>query len=89
MHTLESRRARLRALVPLAAGVVLAPLGLLWALQGAGVVHLRPILCISHCEPVTQSDGWLLAGAVTCALGLALGARGARRLGARGARRRR
>jgi hypothetical protein len=74
------RRTEMRRLVPGLIGVVLAPLGLLWTLQGAGVVQMRPILCVAHCEPVTRSDAWLLVGAVTCAAGVALAARGARRL---------
>jgi hypothetical protein len=61
-------------------GAVLALLGLFWALQGAGAIHMRPILCASHCEPVTSSNTWLLAGAIACAAGIAIAARGAHQM---------
>lgn len=56
----------------LVVGVALALLGLLWFLQGAGVVHVRPILCVSDCKPVEKSVGWLIAGVVACMAGIAI-----------------
>lgn len=53
-------------------GVALALLGGLWFLQGAGAVHVRPILCATNCKPVEQSVGWLIAGAVACVAGIAI-----------------
>ena len=51
-------------------GVGLALVGLLWFLQGADVVHLRPILCFAECEPlVGGSVGWLIAGVVVMLAG--------------------
>jgi hypothetical protein len=66
--------------VLLVVGVVLALLGLLWFLQGAGVLHVRPILCVSNCKPVTKSAGWLVAGVVVSGAGIALAGAGAKRL---------
>jgi hypothetical protein len=54
-------------------GVVLMLLGLLWLLQGADTVHVRPILCVANCKPVTGgSVGWLTAGIVALLVGLLL-----------------
>ena len=39
-------------------------LGLLWLLQGADVLHVRPILCLANCKPLeARSLGWMTAGA--------------------------
>ena len=55
------------------AGVVLACLGLLWTLQGAGLVHIRPILCVSDCTPITRfTAAWLVTGLVSVLVGLGL-----------------
>lgn len=70
-----TRRTSMRRLISVLIGVVVALLGLFWTLQGAGVVHVRPILCVSHCKPVTKSNTWLLVGAITCAAGGAIAAR--------------
>ena len=52
---------------------MLAPLGLLWVLQGADVVRIEPIGCIANCEPITGgSPGWLAVGTVTLIGGLFL-----------------
>lgn len=61
-------------------GAVLAPLGLLWTLQGADVVRIEPIGCVANCEPITGgSVPWLLAGLVTLVGGLWLLRLGTRR----------
>jgi hypothetical protein len=45
--------------------VIAALLGLMWLLQGLGVVHLRPILCFADCEPIqSTSPTWTAIGAV-------------------------
>ncbi|MER7334062.1 MULTISPECIES: hypothetical protein [unclassified Micromonospora] len=55
------------------AGVALILLGLLWILQGADLIRIRPILCVADCQPVTGgSPGWLAAGVVTVIAGLAV-----------------
>jgi hypothetical protein len=54
-------------------GIVFALLGLLWFLQGTGIVYLRPILCFANCEPVTEpSLTWTIVGAIAFLLGLFL-----------------
>jgi uncharacterized membrane protein SirB2 len=60
-----------RHIVLVVVGVVLVLLGGLWLLQGANVVHVRPILCVTNCKPITGgSAGWLVAGIVGVLLGL-------------------
>ena len=52
-------------------GVVTALLGLLWFLQGAEIIHLNPILCVSNCEPLTgKSLLWQIVGAATFLAGI-------------------
>jgi hypothetical protein len=52
------------------AGALAAALGGLWLLQGLGIVHLRPILCLTACEAVQgRSAGWAIAGAALLLLG--------------------
>lgn len=51
-------------------GVIALALGLLWLLQGLGLVHLRPILCVADCEAIQgRSTTWAIVGFVTAALG--------------------
>jgi hypothetical protein len=70
-----------RTVTSLVAGVILMLLGVLWVLQGADAVHLRPILCVANCKPVTGgSVAWLTAGVVAFLVGLLLVVVGARRL---------
>jgi hypothetical protein len=52
-------------------GVVSIFLGLLWFLQGADLIHIRPILCVADCRPLEgRSIGWMMAGALFLVLGL-------------------
>ena len=54
------------------AGMLIA-LGALWSLQGAGVVHVKPIMCVADCTELQgASVQWLATGIGTIALGLAL-----------------
>jgi len=54
-------------------GLVLAMLGLLWFLQGTGLVRLCPVLCFADCECVEGGSlFWAVAGAVTFAIGAIL-----------------
>jgi hypothetical protein len=51
-------------------GLAVMVLGALWFLQGAGVVHVEPVACVSSCGPVTGSrPAWQVAGAVAVAIG--------------------
>ena len=54
-------------------GVILVPLGVLWFLQGSDVVHIKPILCFTDCEPVVgRSPTWQINGVLSCVLGAGL-----------------
>lgn len=56
--------------VALASGVVLAPLGGLWLLQGLGIVRLQPILCFADCSTIQgPSFIWAAVGVVSLAAG--------------------
>jgi hypothetical protein len=47
----------------LVAGVISMLLGGLWLLQGLGIVHVRPILCLADCAPIQgPSLTWAIAG---------------------------
>ncbi len=55
---------------PFALGVVAASLGILWLLQGLGIVSIRPILCFANCAPVQGPSAiWAIIGAVMVAVG--------------------
>jgi hypothetical protein len=54
----------------LAAGVIGVALGGLWLLQGLGVVHIPPILCVADCAPLQgASPAWAIIGFLTVAAG--------------------
>lgn len=60
-----------RQIVGAILGVFVASLGLLWLLQGTGVLRIRPILCIANCEEVVgPSPFWAAAGAVVLIVGV-------------------
>ena len=48
-----------RALARILFGVALTLLGLLWLLQGADLVHIRPILCVANCTPLEGPTTWV------------------------------
>lgn len=51
-------------------GVVAMALGLLWLLQGLGLVHVRPILCVADCAEIQgRSTPWAIVGLVTAGAG--------------------
>jgi len=61
-------------------GIIVTLLGLLWFLQGTGIIHLRPILCVANCEPITEpSLIWAVIGAVAFVAGVFLIRVGVRR----------
>lgn len=74
MHTLREPggvAVNWRKATRLVAGIALVLLGLLWTLQGADLVSIRPILCVGECKPVTGgSSAWLVAGVITTIVGL-------------------
>jgi len=51
-------------------GIIISLLGLLWFLQGSGLVHIKPILCFADCQPITgKSLQWQIMGAVAFVFG--------------------
>jgi hypothetical protein len=63
-------------------GAFVALLGLLWFLQGTGVLRMRPILCIANCEEIVgPSPFWAAAGAVAFIIGAIVVAVSVRRTG--------
>jgi hypothetical protein len=51
-------------------GVIAVLLGLLWLVQGLGLVTIPPILCVADCETLTGPDlGWAIAGLVLALAG--------------------
>jgi hypothetical protein len=59
--------------VRIVVGILLASLGVLWTLQGADLVRIKPILCFANCEPlVGGSNTWLAVGLGCIAVGLFL-----------------
>lgn len=54
-------------------GVLFVLLGGLWLLQGLGLVHLRPILCVANCAPVQgPSSTWAVVGILVLIAGILL-----------------
>jgi hypothetical protein len=54
-------------------GIIMTLLGSLWFLQGTGIVHLNPILCVAECEPMTgTSPLWATIGAIVSVGGILL-----------------
>ena len=62
----------LNVLLRVFAGVLIA-LGALWSLQGAGVMHVKPILCVADCAELQGASGqWLATGIGAIVFGLVL-----------------
>lgn len=60
-------------IVILALEVLGALLGGFWLLQGLGIVHVAPILCVADCTPIEgQSPMWAAIGLVVFATALVL-----------------
>jgi len=69
------------ALATTATGVVVLALGVLWVLQGADLIHVRPVLCVSACKAITGgSAAWFVIGIVSTLIGAAMIVAGTRRL---------
>lgn len=53
--------------------VLMIALGALWSLQGADLVHLKPVACVADCTELTgPSSQWLVTGLLTIGAGAAL-----------------
>lgn len=62
-------------------GVIVALLGVLWVVQGLGIIRIDPILCVSDCEPITgRSVRWTVVGAITLLVGSVIVRAGLRRV---------
>lgn len=65
-------------------GVLLTALGLLWALQGADLVHIEPVACVTNCESLEGfSTTWLAAGIAAMVAGVIIVRQSVRRLSRR------
>ncbi len=52
-------------------GIIATLLGSLWFLQGADLVHIKPILCFANCEPITAGSLlWAIIGLVAFVIGI-------------------
>jgi hypothetical protein len=52
-------------------GAFVGFLGLLWLLQGTGILRMRPILCIANCEEVVgPSPLWAVSGVIALIIGV-------------------
>ena len=50
--------------------VIEALLGMLWLVQGLGIIQIDPILCARDCEPITgRSVQWTVIGAIASFVG--------------------
>ena len=68
--------------VALIFGILAVLLGGFWLLQGLGLVHLRPILCVANCAPVEgPSLTWAVVGFLVVVAGAGAIAHGRRRAG--------
>lgn len=62
---------KIKQIVFLLIGVIVTLLGLLWFLQGADIIHPKPLLCFADCEPITgKSLQWQITGVVTFIVGI-------------------
>jgi LPXTG-motif cell wall-anchored protein len=61
-------------------GATVALLGTLWLVQGLGLVHIGPVLCVANCEPITgKSTQWTVTGVIALLAGLVIVFAGRRR----------
>jgi hypothetical protein len=62
-------------------GLLLTGLGVLWALQGAGLITVKPVACVANCEPLEGfSATWLAVGIAAILLGIPVSWHSIRRL---------
>jgi hypothetical protein len=54
-------------------GAFIALLGLLWFLQGLAIIRMRPLLCVTNCEPIVgRSPFWAATGAIVFMIGVGI-----------------
>ncbi len=60
-----------KAAVMTTLGAIVALLGMLWVVQGLGIVQIGPVLCVADCEPITgRSAQWTVIGAIALFVGI-------------------
>ncbi|RPJ54322.1 MAG: hypothetical protein EHJ95_00395 [Methanobacteriota archaeon] len=63
-------------------GAFIAFLGLLWFLQGTGILRMRPIACVTNCEEIVgRSPFWVATGAIAFIIGSFVAVVSVRRVG--------
>ncbi len=63
-------------------GAFIAFLGLLWSLQGIGILQIRPIFCVADCEEIVGgSPSWAVVGVITFIIGIIILIMSVRRFG--------
>jgi hypothetical protein len=78
-RSINKKNAKVAGLTTL--GLIVALLGMLWVVQGLGIVQIDPILCAGDCEPITGgSVEWAVIGAITLVIGSTVVWAGLRRL---------
>lgn len=61
----------IKSLITLIIGIIVALLGVLWFLQGAGIIYVCPILCFADCICLTHgSFSWKMIGAGVIVVGV-------------------
>lgn len=67
-RTINWKNAKVAGLTTI--GLIVALLGMLWLVQGLGIVQVDPVLCAGDCEPITGgSVEWTVIGAITSVVG--------------------
>lgn len=76
IHTWNAKATALTIL-----GVIVALLGMLWLVQGLGIIQIDPILCAGDCEPITgRSVEWTITGTIASFVGIVSVGAGLRRV---------
>ncbi len=66
-------RMRIKRIAGTIVGAFFALLGLLWLLQGVGLLQVCPIACVGSCECITGgSVFWAVAGAIVLIAGVGI-----------------
>jgi hypothetical protein len=72
----------IKKIVGLVIGAFFALLGLLWFVQGVGLLQVCPVVCVGECECLTGSSlFWTVAGAFLFIVGIAIAVVSMRRFG--------
>jgi hypothetical protein len=73
METQNIRTWNAKTVVMTLLGVIATLLGMLWLVQGLGIIQIDPVLCAGDCEPITGgSVEWTVIGAITLLVGSVL-----------------